>query len=371
MSDSRINIAHVCWQLELGGLERLLVDFARHADRERFSLRCISLNGRGRIADELEALGVEVTSFPETRRPGAIMIGRLVELLARWDIRIVHTHNSAPLMYAAPAAALVGAMVVHTRHGRGMSATRRQRTLARAASHLVERFVCVSAESAAIASYQRFCPQRINVIRNGVNLEIFPYRGLKSDGPIVAVARLSPQKDLGSLIRAMALAVRENSTLRLEIAGEGESRLELENLISEFDLHEHVGLLGAVDDIPGLLQSASQFVLSSRHEGLSLSILEAMATGLPVVATRVGGNAEVVVDGRTGFLVEPGDPQAIANALLTIHHDPTRARRMGAAGRRRVEGQFDVHRMIQQYETLYSEVVRPHEIAAMGLQHAC
>jgi glycosyltransferase involved in cell wall biosynthesis len=112
-------------------------------------------------------------------------------------------------------------------------------------------------------------------------------------------------------------------------------------------------LLGEVGDVAGLLARGRLFVLPSRSEGISLTLLEAMARGLPVVATRVGGTPEVVVDGETGLLVPPGDPAALADAILRLQRDPEAGRRMGEAGRPRVERIFDVCRMVAEYEALY------------------
>ncbi len=119
------------------------------------------------------------------------------------------------------------------------------------------------------------------------------------------------------------------------------------------DLGSNVRFLGKVDDVPALLRNASACVLSSLTEGISLSLLEGMSTGLPVIATIVGGNVEVVVDGETGILVPPSDPVQLSDAMLTVWRDPLRGAAMGAAGRRRVEKHFDVAEMVRSYEALY------------------
>jgi glycosyltransferase involved in cell wall biosynthesis len=124
-------------------------------------------------------------------------------------------------------------------------------------------------------------------------------------------------------------------------------------LIAELGLKGHVHLLGEVRDVPGLLRRAGLFAQPSRSEGISLTLLEAMARGLPVVATRVGGNAEVVEDGVNGRLVASEDPTALATALLAARADPDRARELGLAGRRRIEETFDVRRMVAEYEMMY------------------
>src|SRR5207253_10486932 len=138
------------------------------------------------------------------------------------------------------------------------------------------------------------------------------------DGPVVMVARMSPEKDAESLVRAAALAARQLPAFRLEVAGDGACLPALKQLAAGLALGDHVRFLGEVRDVPALLARASLFVLPSQTEGISLTILEAMARGLPVVATCVGGNPEVVEDGRTGLLVPPRDPEALARGILRL-----------------------------------------------------
>ena len=178
-------------------------------------------------------------------------------------------------------------------------------------------------------------------------------------GPAVAVARLSPEKDLGTLLEAAALVVRTIPGFQLEIAGAGPCRPDLVKLAGSLCLGDRVRFLGEVSDIPALLARAGLFVLPSLTEGISLTVLEAMARGLPVVATRVGGNPEVVDDGRSGLLVPPRNPQALADALCRLWQDSALAARLGRAGRRRAEAHFDVRHMVAAYEDLYRSPATP------------
>jgi glycosyltransferase involved in cell wall biosynthesis len=164
---------------------------------------------------------------------------------------------------------------------------------------------------------------------------------------------LSAEKDIATLLRAMALVVRQQPEFRLVIAGSGPMGADLARLANELNLGDSVRLLGEVRDVPGLLAKARFFVLSSLTEGISLTLLEAMSCGLPVVATRVGGNPEVVVDGETGILVPPSDADAMAHAMLALHKDQDRGRAMGLAGRQRVARHFEIGRMVAAYEALY------------------
>jgi glycosyltransferase involved in cell wall biosynthesis len=172
---------------------------------------------------------------------------------------------------------------------------------------------------------------------------------------VVTVARLSPEKDVANLVRASALVARQFPDLSVEVAGGGACFDDLKRLTAELGVGDRVKFLGEVRDVPALLARARMFVLPSRSEGIPLTVLEAMARGLPVVATRVGGLSEVVVEGETGLLVPSADPAALAAAMLRLWRETDTGRRMGEAGRRRVEQVFDIRRMIDDYEALYVE----------------
>jgi len=158
--------------------------------------------------------------------------------------------------------------------------------------------------------------------------------------------------------------VHEEADLRVEVAGGGPCLEDLKRLVVELGIAERVTFLGEVRDVPAVLARARLFVLPSRSEGIPLTVLEAMARGLPVVATRVGGLPEVVVEGKTGYLVPPADPAALAEAILTVWRDPGGGRAMGRTGRQRAEDRFNVRRMVADYETLYLEGGKPERRSA-------
>jgi glycosyltransferase involved in cell wall biosynthesis len=177
------------------------------------------------------------------------------------------------------------------------------------------------------------------------------------------VARLSPEKDIATLLRAARLVADAHPDFRLEIAGAGPCDADLRRLADELNLRGHVQFLGEVGDVPALLARARLFVLPSQSEGISLTVLEAMATGLPVVTTLVGGNPEVVLGDTTGTLVPAADPPALADAIIRLLADPDRAQLMGRAARRRVEANFDVRAMVARYEALYEGRSIPDNLA--------
>jgi glycosyltransferase involved in cell wall biosynthesis len=367
-----LTVVHLTLGLDVGGQEKLLVEFARHADRRRFALHFVSLTTRGALAGDLEACGWPVTALdaPSGLRPG--LVAALARLLRRLRADVVHTHDDRPNIHGAPAARLAGVRrVIHTRHSQGTRLTPRQRWLVRAVSLCNDRFVCISRDSARHAVEAGVSRRRVVVLPNGIDLERFAHTGPDPAGPAVLVARLAPEKDIGTLLEAVALLGPSCPDFRLEIAGDGPCRTELVAQAGRLGLGEYVRFLGVVRDVPALLARARLFVLSSVTEGISLTLLEAMARGLPVVATDVGGNPEVIDAGKstsrsakpqaadrdgdqTGLLVPARDPSSLADAVRRLWTDPETCARIGVAGRRRVERLFDVRRMVAEYEAMYA-----------------
>jgi glycosyltransferase involved in cell wall biosynthesis len=356
---SLIHLAHVSLGLNMGGMEKLLVEFARHADRERFRLHFFSLEGRGKLADEVEELGWPVESMEKGPGVRPDTMARLAWRFRKLRIDVVHAHNTAACLYAVPAARLARVPVaVMTRHGQGPKGDTRHGRLLLLASRFVDSVVCVSHDSERHAEAVGISPKRLTTIWNGIDTERFSCRGRRSDGPAILVARLSPEKDIPTLLHAVALVLQRNPSFALTIVGDGPCRKSLEKLALELGISSHVAFLGEMDDVARRLQGASMFLLSSLSEGIPLTILEAMATGLPVVATRVGGIPEVVVDRQTGLLVPPGQPESLANAIAELSANRDFADSLGVNGRQRVETMFDVRAMVRSYEELYVDCLR-------------
>jgi glycosyltransferase involved in cell wall biosynthesis len=354
-AERRLRVTHVTLGLEVGGQEKLLVEFARHADAARFELHVISMGDRGKLAAEIEAHGGRIVALVEPPGVRPRLVWRLAQWFRRLRSDVVHLHDDKPLLYGALAARLAGVPhVIYTQHhGRLASQSRRHERLVGLASRSVDRIVCVSHAAARHLIAQGAPARHVRVLWNGIDLKRFPCTRAPVNGPIVTVARLSPEKDLGTLLQAMAVVTRVDPNTRLEIAGDGPCRESLSALMRDLNLGEHVQFLGETPDVPRLLARAGMFVLPSQSEGLSLTLLEAMASGLPVVATNVGGNAEIVEDGVSGLLVPPRQPRIMAEAILWLRRNVAACEQMGQAGRRRAEQDFDVRMMVARYEALY------------------
>lgn len=355
----RTRVCHVSVGLTTGGLERLLVDFARFHDRTRFDLSFVALHDLGRPADEIRATGCDVYALHAESRGVVYRVRELSRLFRENGIDVVHTHNLAPHFNGTIAARWAGvSVVVNTRHGQRFGGNWKSQFLFRSVRRGVSRFVTVSDDAARLCRDSDGIPAgKVTRIWNGIDLARFPFRGPSARPTAISVARLSPEKDFPTLIRAAALAVQSVPEFRLQIVGNGAVRPALENLVQELDVGHRVEFLGERSDIPELLANAGFFVSSSLTEGVSLTLLEAMAIGLPILTTNVGGNPEVVADGETGRLVKAGDVKGLADGIVAMCRDAVEWPDMGRRGRDRVENNFDVRQMLRNYEQLYDELL--------------
>lgn len=359
-----IRVSHISMCLQTGGLERLLVDFARFHDRRRFELTFLALTGDGQPAKDIRAAGCSAHVLNDGLKIHKLRsLTQLTEHLKRQRTQVVHTHNTYAQFYGSLAAKWAGVPVVlNTQHGRGCGDRWKARWQFKLANRWTQRIVGVSHDAARLCQEQDpGARHKISTIWNGINLDRFTFCGPQPKPTAISVARLSVVKDFPTLIRAVPLVLAHVPDFRLRIVGDGPERAKLESLIAELRLAPYVELLGERHDVPDLLADSGFFVSASLSEGISLTLLEAMAVGLPVIATSVGGNPEIVVDGQTGRLVPPGDPAAIARAIVDHCHERELWHAMGALGRQRVEHCFEIRQMVRSYETLYEELLERSE----------
>jgi glycosyltransferase involved in cell wall biosynthesis len=348
-------VAEVSSSLDRGGKERVIAELTRRSDRAKLDVEVVSLADRGPIGSELVAAGYTVHALdcPSGFRPS--LIWRLVRLFRESGVDIVHTHDDRAAAHGLPAALMAGVKRrLHTQHHSQIKYGARSKIhLVARVGRLASTFVCVSELGAGLMRGEGIAASALQVVPNGIDLTRFSFSGSNPRGPAVTVARLSPEKDLTTLLGAVAALVEKIPDFRLDIIGDGPSRAELSSLALSLGLEEYVAFLGDRSDVAELLGRAKMFILSSKTEGLSLSLLEAMARGLPVVATRVGGTPEVVHDGTSGLLVAPGDAPALAAAILRVWTDSDLATSLTHSARAKVERDFDIDRMIARYEALY------------------
>ena len=290
----------------------------------------------------------------------ALALVELYRLFRRERPLVVHANSSKAGVLGRLAAVAAGVPVrFFTVHGGAFKAhtgivARAYLWADRLMSPLTTTTICVAHGERDAGLRARTCrAERTVVIHNGVPLDVPRRRAHPGPVTLLSVGRLRAPTDFVTLVRAMA-----GLEARLRIAGDGPDRPALEAEIDRLGLSDHVELLGTRDDVPELLASSDVFVLSSDSEGLPMSVLEAMAAGLPVIASAVGGVPEAVRDGETGALVPPGDSAALARALRRLVADPALRERLGDAGRRRVEQEFSLERFEREHLELYRKRVR-------------
>jgi glycosyltransferase involved in cell wall biosynthesis len=381
-ADARV--VHVALSLDVGGTERLIIEMVKRLAPRSAAVCC--LDAPGSWATVLTDLGIPVVALH--RKPGfrPSLALQLAAVAARFRANVIHCHHYSPFVYGQLAALRSPKLhVVFTEHGRLSDAPpSAKRWLAnQVMGRLPGAFYAVSEDLRQHLLAEGFRPDRVGVIYNGIELGTEPGPADREDARrrlgmveeafvIGAAGRLERVKDLGTLLEAFASVRARMPRARLVIVGGGAERLRLEQQVSALGLQRAVQFTGHRDDVRCLLPGFDVFVNSSTSEGVSLTILEAMASRLPVVATRVGGTPEVVEDGLSGVLVPARAPGQLAHAIVELASHPDRAAPMGTAGRKRVEARFSIDRMVDRYAGVYDSLTsgsgakQPHAVSAEG-----
>ena len=362
-----------------GGAAQCVVDLAIGLADVGLRPIVVCLERTGYLADELSNRGVTVIGPLKNAGNDPTAPFRLAALLREHRVDVAHCHNWGGLVDTVLAAKLARMTpVLHTQHGLdyGFSDSpdhlrSRLRTAMKAlACQGVTKIATVSQEVAQMVTREwRVSPSRVSVVHNGVRVPE-PDEGIEirsrwrrelgiaeSDVLIGTVAVFRPVKDLHTMLEAMALIARETPRAKLVLMGAGPQKAELEATVEKLGLQSIVHFPGFRRDASQLLPALDVFVLSSVSEGISLALLEAMAAGVPSVATSVGGNLEILHQPGCGLLVPPRSPRDLANTILSLMNDPAQCGELSAGGRRRVEEAFSLQRMVRAYESLYASLV--------------
>lgn len=357
--NGRLRIFQYITPSQIGGAEVHVAALAEKLRERGHEVTVICPRGRPLVA-ELIARGLPVRAPRALGKLDPVLLARLVGWLRRERVQVVHTHLSTASLLGSWAARLAGIPALATVHGLNT----------RTCYNYANRIIAVSNAVRQHLVAQGLPAERIMVVHNGVDLRALsrPDQSeqvrrecrLPPGAPVlITVGRLAPTKGHRDLLEALELLARGGlrPNLRLLVVGTGSLLPLLQREAEQRGLRDRVIFCGFQRDVLPYLQAADVFVLPSIQEGLSLSALEAMALGKPVVACRVGGTPEVVVDGETGVLVSPGNPRELAAALERLLAEREQARAMGAAGRRRVQQAFDLEQMVARIETIYRELV--------------
>lgn len=367
----KLSVLQFVTELRIGGTERHVVNLLCALDPIRFESHLACLRLCGQFLDEIDPRRIQVREYNVSSLwgPGALrQQARFGRYIRRNRIQVVHTYSFYPNVFALLPAKLAGVPVaVASIRDTGDLWTPMQRRAQRMACRLAD---CVVVNADAVRSRlitEGYDWRKIRVIRNGIDASRFQKSradgglrhelGLPPGAPIVAViSRLTAVKGVEFLLDAIPTVVQRFPDARFLIVGDGDAREGLERRAVRLGLDGRAVFTGFRRGVPEILSEVTVGALPSLSEATSNALLEAMAAGVPVVATRVGGNPEVVEDGVTGLLVPPGDPGALARAICDLLANPELAARFGRAGRRRVIQAFSLERMIRETEGLYSDL---------------
>lgn len=369
MNAAPMNITHVVENLNRGGLERMVLELVKLQHRQGHRCQVVCLFERGARAHELDELGIPVHACGKRRGLDLRALARARRMVRSHATDVLHTHNAVAHYQAVLATCGLGVRrVINTRHGMGSNRrSGRREWLYRRALARTDAVVTVCQAACRDAIRRGIVPAAMaKVVPNGIRVESFPTANAAMRERLLRilqmpvqtwvignVGRLNWAKNQAGLIRAFRQVHEERPDTVLVLIGDGELRTELQQCAITEGVADSVRFLGDRNDVPELLQGLDQFVLSSLSEGYSMALLEACAVALPIVATAVGGNGEIVHDGSSGRLVPAGDPAALANAMLDLLRNPERALALGRAARTWVEHHGSLEAMASHYASLY------------------
>jgi len=365
----RKRILYLIGDMRMGGAQRQLVYLVRNLDTTRFEPVVCCLSNDTPLTEELRAAGVEVIILPQWLRPDVSRLWRVPQIVKRVKPDLIHAYLFVANTWGRTTALLCGLPVIVSERNAVERKNLAERLVNRLLAPFTTLLIANSHAGAEMAVRQKeVAPDRVQVIHNGIVLEPFHdpaigYQvrqelGIEPNQLVVGiVGRLALSKDHETFFRAMRLVVAQMPSIRILCVGDGAKRQELVQLVAALDLQAHVTFAGHRKDIPAVMFALDVLVSSSQWEGLPNVIMEAMAAERPIVATDVGDVAVLVDHQRSGLLVQPGDPEALAQAVVALLQDESRRLEMGKQGRLRVEQQFTHDQMVAATSAVYHQLL--------------
>jgi len=375
----KIKILHIQVLPIMSGVQKAMIDILERLDRRKYDIN-ILCNAQGDLTEVAAKLNINFIILPELRREinpffDIITFIKLFRLIKVNHFVLVHTHSSKSGFVGRLAARAAGVKcIVHTVQGFAFHEYSSKLVIfiiglmEKIAGIITDRIIFVNHHDRVVAAQMNLAPtHKMVTIPNGIDLSVFNHQkkmidskkliGFEKNGSVVGmVARLWEQKFPQDFIRAIPAIVQERPDTKFLVIGDGHLKNEMKQLSHELKISNNVLFLGWRKDVQDLLKILDVFVLTSLWEGLSVSILEAMASGKPVVTTNIKGNKELVIDGETGFLVPPKKPEQISEKVLTLLRNRTLAQKMGLKGYQRVKKYFNIQDTVdkinQEYVTL-------------------
>lgn len=372
-------VVHLVYRFDTGGLENGIVNLINEMPVDTYRHAVVALTEITNFRHRITRKDVEFIALDKRPGHGFWLYPKLYRLFKRLQPAIVHTRNLAALEAVVPAWAAGVPVRIHGEHGRDVGdfdgSNLRYQRLRRLYQPFVTYYLALSRDLADYLTHRIRIPEvKVAQVYNGVDSKRFrpadvhqPIPGCPFTSPdqwlVGTVGRMQTVKDQVTLarafVRAIELAPSLKATLRLVLVGDGPLRDEAKSVLEAAGVAHLSWLPGERTDIPEIMRGLHCFVLPSRAEGISNTILEAMASALPVIATNVGGNSELVTAGLSGELVAAADPESMAHAILRLAAAPDMARQMGKLGRSRVEELFSLDAMVTRYANIYDQTLRP------------
>lgn len=357
--------------MRIGGAERVIYNLVENTDRLKYDVSILCLDQPiGPFGLGLKEKGYQIDALRRKQGLDPSLIGKVRDYVISHNIHVLHCHQYTPYIYGLFASIYTSAKVIFTEHGRFHPDRRRMKRII--FNPILARFTpsitsISSATKEALVRYEKIPRDRVRVIYNGI--EDLNYGRLKlandlkkswgiAEGGFVlgTVARLDSIKNHPLMIRALKRITGKFPDTFLIIVGDGPERERLEDLTSELGIERRVIFTGFQEDTHLFYGMMDLFLLTSFSEGTAMTLLEAMAAGLPCIVTNVGGNPEIVKEGETGFIVPSDDEKALSDKICSLLGDGALRKKMGQAARKRFEERFTVEKMVREYEKIYDEI---------------
>jgi L-malate glycosyltransferase len=369
---AKIRLMHVVHSLEIGGIERSTHDMVEVMPSYDIEPSVCCLDRLGPWGEDLKNKGFKIYTIGRSAGIDFKLISKLKAIIKEYKPDVIHPHQYTPYFYTILSnISLYRPKIVFSEHGRFYPDRMSPRRVMfnQFANRLTDRIISVcEATKKALVKYEWFPANKIEVIYNGIKIEKFQIKidiaekrrslGLKEDDIVIgAVGRLCTEKNYKMLILAFGLVAKDVHNAKLVIVGGGQLEDQLRQTAADMGLTNKVLFLGPRTDVPEILKTFDIYALSSDSEGASQVLLEAMASGTPVVATNVGGNPEIILDGQTGILVPRGDQFKFAEAILNIANDLQYRGKMAENGRNRIFEKFTFTQMVENYVNTYKRAL--------------
>ncbi len=363
----QLTVLHLIYRFDVGGLESVIVNMINTLPTENFKHLIVPLTDASeQMQNRINVDNVEIIQLHKKPGNDFGIYKKLWSLFKQHQPDIVHSYNIATLEYQFVAFLAGVPLRIHAEHGRDIydldGSNKKYQLLRKIVNPFIHYWIPVSKELEQwLIKTLKVSDKKVKLIYNGIDLALYkPKEQVKKEiFTVAAVGRTVPVKNQLMLIKAVEFLLTQpdlKNQLRLIIVGNGDLLPTFQSYILENQLQKNIELLGSRNDVAAILQTVDLFVLPSLAEGIALTLLEAMATGLPVIATDVGGNPELITDSKNGFLISSQNKKQLANVILNYYNNPELCKKHGIAAQKTVEEQFSLSAMTKKYLTLYENL---------------